>query len=133
MRLLLDTNIFLEVLLAQERAAEAAALLHNERGHALFVSDFSLHSIGVILYRTKQHAAYSQFLEDMERIGTAVMALSFEDMPAVMRSAQAFNLDFDDAYQYGIAEKEDLDIVSFDRDFDRTERQRTTPEQVGSS
>jgi len=41
-----------------------------------------------------------------------------------------FNLDFDDAYQYAIAEKYDLTIVSFDRDFDRTERGRKTPGEV---
>jgi len=29
-------------------------------------------------------------------------------------------LDFDDAYQYALAEKHDLIIVSFDSDFDKT-------------
>ena len=43
---------------------------------------------------------------------------------------QRFNLDFDDAYQYVAAEKFNLEIVSFDSDFDRTERGRKTPDQV---
>jgi len=38
-----------------------------------------------------------------------------------------FGLDFDDAYQYVAAERHDLLIVSFDSDFDRTERRRKTP------
>ena len=38
-----------------------------------------------------------------------------------------FSLDFDDAYQYATAEHFDLAIVSFDADFDRTDRGRLTP------
>lgn len=43
---------------------------------------------------------------------------------------QRFTLDFDDAYQYTAAEKYDLQIISFDTDFDRTERGRKTPQQI---
>ena len=46
MKLLIDTNVFLEVLLSDAKAAEARALLENAGGHDLFVSDFALHSIG---------------------------------------------------------------------------------------
>lgn len=40
------------------------------------------------------------------------------------------NLDYDDAYQYTIAKKYNLTLVSFDSDFDLTERGRQTPSQV---
>ena len=43
---------------------------------------------------------------------------------------ERFGLDFDDAYQYVAAEKNDLTIVSFDKDFDRTERGRVPPSEV---
>lgn len=33
-----------------------------------------------------------------------------------------FNLDFDDAYQYVAAQKTNLSLISFDTDFDHTER-----------
>ena len=36
-------------------------------------------------------------------------------------------LDFDDAYQYAVAERYGLTIISFDSDFDRTERGRKPP------
>ena len=39
-------------------------------------------------------------------------------------------LDFDDAYQYALAEKHDLIIVSFDSDFDKTKRGRKSPAEV---
>ncbi len=41
-----------------------------------------------------------------------------------------FNLDFDDAYQYVAAEKYTLTLVSFDADFDRTERGKKTPGEI---
>jgi len=41
-----------------------------------------------------------------------------------------YNLDFDDAYQYITAEKNDLTLVSFDADFDRTERGKKSPEVI---
>lgn len=45
----------------------------------------------------------------------------------VERVAEAFGLDFDDAYQYVVAEKFDLMLVSFDTDFDRTDKKRIIP------
>jgi hypothetical protein len=48
----------------------------------------------------------------------------------VLEIANRFHLDFDDAYQYAVAEKHDLQIVSFDTDFYRTERGRKTPDEV---
>jgi len=41
MKLLVDTNVFLEVLLSDAKAAEAKALLENAGSHDLFVSDFA--------------------------------------------------------------------------------------------
>jgi len=39
-------------------------------------------------------------------------------------------LDFDDAYQYVAADLTEAVIVSFDGDFDRTERRRQTPGDI---
>jgi hypothetical protein len=46
MRLLLDTNIFLEAILGQTSADDVKLLLAQGDAHELFLSDFSLHSIG---------------------------------------------------------------------------------------
>ena len=43
MKALLDTNIFLEILLSQERAQEAKELLMKSAEHEFFISDYSLH------------------------------------------------------------------------------------------
>ncbi len=129
MRFLIDTNIFLEVILDQNKADEAKALLSKTEEHDFFMSDFSLHSIGLLLFYRKQHSVFQQFLKDMVfNAGLIITSLSANDLEVVVTSAQRFNLDFDDAYQYTIAEKYGLTLISFDSDFDRTERGRTTPD-----
>ena len=131
MKLLIDTNIFLEVILGQEKAEKARELLSKTEEHEFFLSDYSLHSIGLLLFLRKQHDVFQQFLTDMiSNAGVRVATLSVHDMGAVINAAQKFNLDFDDAYQYVAAEQYELTIISFDTDFDRTEKGRKTPDKV---
>jgi hypothetical protein len=51
-----------------------------------------------------------------------VISISLDRMEAVIDVAQKFSLDFDDAYQYAVAEEQGLILVSFDADFDRHRR-----------
>ncbi len=128
MRLLIDTNIFFELILKQEKAEEAKNILSKTQEHELFISDYSLHSIGLLLFRRKQHNVFRQFVIDMiSNAGETIISLSDSDMVTVINAAQSFSLDFDDAYQYVAAEKYNLTIISFDSDFDRTEKGRKTP------
>jgi len=63
-------------------------------------------------------------------MGIRLIALTAEGLEGVLLPARQFNLDFDDAYQYALAECYGFAIVSFDTNFDRTERGRKTPSQV---
>ena len=131
MMLLVDTNIFLEVILEQEKSKEASIFLSNIEKHIFFISDYSLHSIGLLLFHRKQHKVFLQFVEDMIiDAGMSMLSLSEQDMEYVINSAQKFNLDFDDAYQYTIAKKYDLDIVSFDKHFELTDLGRKLPTEI---
>lgn len=131
MKLLLDTNIFLEVLLGQEKAIEARELLSRTNTHDFYISDFSLHSIGLLFFRRKLYNVFHQFLSDMIfETGIGVIGISADEMEIPIKASVNFNLDFDDAYQYSIAEKNGLQIVSFDSNFDRTEKGRKTPEEI---
>lgn len=47
---LIDTNIFLEIFLGQARRVDCESYLNQHLGH-LHLSDFTLHSIGVILFK----------------------------------------------------------------------------------
>jgi predicted nucleic acid-binding protein len=133
MKFLIDTNIFLEVVLAQSKATDAQELLSKTEEHEFFISDYSLHSIGLLFFRRRQHDVFRQFLTDMISIaGIKMIALLPRNMEDVINTAQKFSLDFDDAYQYVAAEQYGLTIISFDSDFDRTEKGRKTPDHIKS-
>ncbi len=128
---LVDSNILLEILLSQESAEQAKQFLSRIPSENLYLSDFSLHSIGLILLRRGMHSAFTRLVDDLLISGgVRLVRLSVEDMQSVTDRARRFNLDFDDAYQYLAAEKYNLTVVSFDSDFDRTERGRKTPGEV---
>ena len=128
---LVDTNIFLEILLGQEMANNAEDFLRNTPTERLHVSDFSLYSIGIILFRLGKHEVFSEFVKDIfVNGGVTLLRLSFFDFDDVIKASEKFNLDFDDAYQYTLAKKYNLKIVSFDSDFDKTDLGRLLPDQI---
>lgn len=97
----------------------------------MLMSDFTLHSLGVILHRLGYRAVFTVFVQDvLIDGGVALISLSPTSMAQVVTSMDRFGLDFDDAYQYSIAEREQAEIVSFDTHFDQTDRGRLTPVQV---
>jgi predicted nucleic acid-binding protein len=56
-----------------------------------------------------------------------------EDLAALAftkKANAAFQLDFDDALHYATAKKHNFTLVSFDRDFDRTDLARKTPSDI---
>lgn len=128
---LLDTNIILELLLDQEQADRVAQFLNQAPTLNLHLTEFSLYSLGVILLRLKRNETFIQAVDDLLLSGAVgLVRLEVQDMGKVAETARSFALDFDDAYQYVAAEKYDLGLLSFDRDFDRTARGRKTLEEV---
>ena len=131
MKVLADTNIFLEVVLRQEKSGDVKEIITKSSEHEFYISDYSFHSIGLLLFRKGLHPIFLQFVNDMFPNGIArLLTLRPEDMESVIDAAIKFNLDFDDAYQYATAKKYNLTILSFDKDFDRTDRGRKTPSDM---
>lgn len=128
---LLDTNIWLERLLGQGEAEVVAELLDRLSPSDMCMTDFTLHSIGVICSRLKQRSVFVKFVDDV-LIDSNVLLVSVpaNQMQRVVEIMDCFGLDFDDAYQYVASELEKSTIVSFDKDFDKTEQGRLTPIQV---
>jgi hypothetical protein len=128
---LLDTNIWLELLLDQDKAGEVRRLLEAEEARQFALTDFSLYSLGVVLTRLKKDEVFLDFLSDtLEDSGVRLIRLDTAGLKEVPSVRRKFGLDFDDAYQYLAADKHNLTLVSFDSDFDRTERGRKTPAEV---
>ena len=66
---LLDTNIILELLLDQAHADEVTDFLERTPTEQLFVSEFTLYSLGVILLRQRVHDVFERVVEDLILLG----------------------------------------------------------------
>jgi predicted nucleic acid-binding protein len=131
---LVDTNVWLERLLEQERAEEVRQFLARTPSEQLCITDFSFHSIGVILTRLQKADALQRFVQDAFIDGAVLLVrLDPEDTQGLLKAIEQFKLDFDDAYQYTVAEKHNMTLVSFDKDFDRTTRGRKTPAEISAT
>ncbi len=80
------------------------------------ISDFSLHSIGVVTFRKNKSNLFTQFTQDMLP-HLDVLTLPKSDYVKMNTVTQSLNLDFDDAYQYSIAKCYNLKLVTLDKDF----------------
>ena len=131
MTLLLDADVILEALLGQQQADSVQRLLDHGDGAVLYLTDFSLHSIGVVLLRNERVDAFRWFLDDMVVTGILkILSVPPHELAAVLDASTDFRLDFDDAYQYVASGQLGAQLVSFDTDFDRTDRKRKTPAEV---
>ncbi len=117
MMFLVDTNVFLEIVLRQDKKEDCKGFLDNNIGN-LNITDFSLHSIGVILFRYGKEEIFQKFVEDVLP-NTKLLSLPVELYGEVVNVRKSLNLDFDDAYQYSMAKYHGLKVVTMDKDFER--------------
>jgi len=110
-----------------EEVKEEVIQFLSEAEDRISIADFSLHSLGIMFFRLSLH---SQFIALAHRLRDRVISLSPENFERLAEVSFQFNLDFDDAYQYVAAEKYNCEIVSFDSDFDRTDKGQLTPQQA---
>ncbi|NLM67795.1 MAG: type II toxin-antitoxin system VapC family toxin, partial [Enterococcus sp.] len=123
--------VWLERLLDQEKSDIASNFLSLTPINSLFVSDFSIHSIGVILSRLKKYDIFEKFLYDLFVNGQIeLLALYSVDLIDVIENIRIHKLDFDDSYQYTVAQKFDLTIVTFDKDFNAKGIKKKTPDEI---
>ncbi|MDI3545093.1 MAG: uncharacterized protein PWP68_510 [Rikenellaceae bacterium] len=128
---LIDTNIWLERLLNQERSEEVGQLFNQFSSENFYITDFSFHSIGIILCKLNKRETFGKFTKDIFIEGSVNMIhLEPEDVDTIIYTMKHFALDFDDAYQYCVTRKYNLLLVSFDKDFDRTDIKRIEPKNI---
>lgn len=121
---LIDTNIFLEAFLEQEKSDRCAEFLSKLDNRSTYISRFSLYSIGIILTKHKRYNAFRMFINQFVRKANLV-ELGLTELMAITGIVDL--LDFDDSYQYLCCKKYDLELVSLDKDFDRTDLKRIEP------
>ncbi len=125
---LIDTNIWLERLLGQERAEAVGQFLSRVPSDQLFITDFSFHSIGIAMQKLDRLDGFIKFVDHLfVRGAVTLLSVGPERSLEIVRVIKQFGLDFYDAYQYTAAADNNLHLLSFDSDFDRTKLKRKTP------
>lgn len=131
---LIDTNVFLEVLLARSRKESCKSFLrkvvNGEREGV--VTDFTIHSIIVIMDSLKRLEALKTFLGSLTAYkGLRMLSTSLPVEVEAVEQALNKGLDMDDAIQYSAALSANVEyIVSYDKHFDGLEIPRKTPEEL---
>ncbi len=127
---LIDANIILEVLYKRKRWKESLNFLNAVKKGSIsaYILHFTLHGISAILGKP---ALVSKFLaEILSWRGLSIVNLSVDEELAAAEIAEKVGLDFDDGLHYYLARKMRVPIVSFDKDFDKTDVRRLEPVQI---
>jgi len=127
---LVDTNIWLEILLEQKKSWEATLFFERVETENIHITEFSVYSIGIILSKYKKTDVLRNFLFDLiYESAIDVIRLKDDDHFKIIEAMENYSLDFDDAYQYVAAKKMNLIMISFDSDFNKTPEKRVLPGQ----
>ena len=112
---LVDTNVILEILLNDANSLSCISFMKEHKGK-LYISDFSINSIGVITYRLGKLELFGEFLADiLPHIHIA--RLPEYSFSGIIDAIKTHSLDYDDAYQLVAAQEYELEIVTQDKDF----------------
>jgi hypothetical protein len=65
---LLDTNVWLERVLDQDRSEEVGRLLDQVPSDQLLITDFSFHSIDVVLSRLRRAEELLRFVQELKNM-----------------------------------------------------------------
>jgi predicted nucleic acid-binding protein len=129
--ILIDTNIFLEAALGQEKSDDCQELLTaiSESKIEATVTHFTVHGVAAVLARGQRVLDFFRAIEGSQ--GLTVYDSSIIDELSIAILSEKISRDFDDTMQYFVAEKIGAEaIVSFDRHFDGLPIPRIEPAQI---
>ncbi|MBO3833311.1 MAG: type II toxin-antitoxin system VapC family toxin [Candidatus Brockarchaeota archaeon] len=131
---LVDTNIFLEVMLSQARSKECEVFLKSvkEGVSKAFITDFSIYSIMIIMSGLSKLDELKVFLSSLSAYrGLAIHRNGLKELLRAVETMKEKHLDLDDAIQYSAAMSLGVKaIVSFDKHFDGLEVPRAEPARL---
>jgi len=117
---LIDTNIFLEILLQQKKSDIAKGILRElvENSEPFIITSFTIHSIIVILEKRRMINELKIFMSSLAEIENLLFYYpTFEEEKEIIHNMTKWNLDFDDSFQYFVAQKLEAELITFDHNF----------------
>jgi len=131
---LIDTSVFVEVMLRRSRSLECKELLKMLRDGRVkgVVTDFTVYSIMVLLGKLGKLDELRNFLLSLTAYkGLYVYNTSISEKVKVVDIASETGLDIDDAIQYAVALSVNAEaIISFDKHFDNLKIPRKEPKDI---
>ena len=131
---LIDTNIFLEVMLSRPKKEACKRFLNLlKTGKEIgIVTEFSIYSIMIIMASFTKKKELKTFLSSLSAYkGLSIYTATLSDTVKAVDTSLKNNLDIDDSIQYSAALTLDIHgIVSFDKHFDGLEIPRIEPENL---
>lgn len=131
--ILLDTNVFLELMLGQRKAKDCEALLDAvSRGKIeAVVTHFTVHAVEAVLGSGEPLLTFLRNVENS--LGLTVFETGIAEEISAGMLTKAHSLDFDDALQYYVAKRLGAEaIVSYDKHFDKLDIPRVEPSKLTS-
>lgn len=129
-----DSNIFLEVELKDEKREECQNFLTRvaQGTEDCMISDFILYSVLIELVEKSTLDMANNFLKFFEQANIEVFVPNMRTLSEALNIVKKYNLDFDDALVVSsMLENKINKLISFDRHFDRVkEIKRFEPNQL---
>ncbi len=137
MSYLIDTNIFLEVMLSRTRKEECKNFLKQISTGKIkgILTDFSLYSIMLIMASRRKYSEVKRFLQSLTGYkGLIVYSCTLDDKMNCIDMVVDERMDVDDSIQYAAAVSLNARaIVSFDAHFDGLKIPREEPGEIHSN
>lgn len=125
---LIDTNVWIERLIAGPKTEEVGKLLSTNSSDQFHVTEFSRHAMAMLLKHMGQDDVFLKWILDLFLDGgVKIINLEPEDIKRILRTMDEYTFDYHDAYQYVAAEKYHLTLISYNEGFDQTKVGRTSP------
>jgi len=109
---LIDTNVWLERLLDQEKSKEVGKFFDSIPSERLFITDFTFHSIALVLSKLNNVEALKHFVRDTFVEGAVTLLhLKPEDMEPLILVMRKFNLTWKENSLGGIAGSKRMKVL----------------------
>lgn len=125
---LIDTNVWLELLLNNANANDVRLFFTGIAANQLYISQISLNAIHLYFYRQKKSTAFTVFINDLFiKNNVNCLSLAYFDYEELAELTDEVDFDFDDAYHYLLAKTNDLELISFNTELSFEDISISTP------